>query len=348
MKVFKRIITVLLLPLIIIGGINYLIDPDYTLKKNYIPKLTSALLSGKSISGPVNINSRILKKDIISEFSSSPKILVLGSSRTLSLQKEIFPGKTFYNASVTNCTIQDMYVFTNILSQLDGLPSTIIICADQWLFGDSFSEIRWLNNRKDFKELFKQIDTTSNYKIPSKWKLDKEWIKELFSVRYMLRSLRYPKKTETFEITDTIVPSEMMLLPDGSRILPSEMTNVSAEESRKKALDYFYSSTDEHFNSLSEIHCQLFENLIAFFRQNNCQVIVFIPPYHPEAIRLFRESVQTEGIFKVDNYMKKLSEKYDFKIIGGTDPELLELSGDNFYDAVHLKPSSLANLFQDE
>ena len=69
MMIAKRILLTLVLPLIFIGGINFGIDPDYTLRTDYIKPLVQSLQEGKLVSGPVNVNSRLLKKEWINRMS---------------------------------------------------------------------------------------------------------------------------------------------------------------------------------------------------------------------------------------------------------------------------------------
>jgi hypothetical protein len=348
MQVAKKIFIILLLPLVLIGGTNYLLDPDYTLRRDYIPKLVEALSNGKMISGPVNINSRLLKKYWIETLPGNPEVLVLGSSRTLGLSKEAFPGKTFFNASVSNCTFQDMYAFLNLFEkkQKPIMPQTIIICADQWLFGSSFSEKRWLNYRGDFVEMLQTTGDLSASQFPSKWVLQKEWIKELFSVRYLVRSFRQRGKTETFEICNSIADNKMMFLPSGVRLLPKDVVNASEDEIKQRATDYFYSSGDEHFNKLSVLQCQLFEDFVNHLKAKKCEVILYIPPYHPETYRLMQQSPKYKGVFKVDDYLLRVAKNYQLKVAGATNPSKLNLSAADFYDGVHLKPEVLEDVFK--
>ena len=347
MQVAKKIILILLLPLVLIGGINYLIDPDYILRKDYMSTLVEALSNGKMVSGPMNINSRVLKKQWIDKLPFEPEVTVLGSSRTLGLSEEAFPGKTFFNASVTNCTFQDMYAFLNLFEKKqERLPETIIVCADQWLFGNAFVEKRWLNNRVDFVEMLQKTSDLSERQFPSKWELQKEWIKELFSVRYLVRSLRQRGKTETFQICNSIADNKMMFLPSGVRLLPKDVVNASEDEMKQRATNYFYSSGDEHFNELSVLQCQLFEDLVNYLKSHKCEVIIYIPPYHPETYRLMQQSPQCKGLFKVDDYLLRVAKNYQLKVAGATNRNKLNLSAADFYDGVHLKPEVLEDIFK--
>jgi hypothetical protein len=345
-KLFQRILTILIIPLMLIGGVNYHFDPDYTLRKDYIAPLAKALLEGKMISGPVNVNSRLLKKEWISQLPGTPEVLVLGSSHTLALSQQVFSGKSFINASVSNCTFQDMYAFLELFERKDRrLPKTIIICTDQWLFGNSFVEKQWLENKPEFMAMAKQIDLPLN-KIASKWDLDKEWIKELFSVRYLARSLRSLGKTEKFEICSAIDKEKMMFLPDGSRYIPERVVNTPENNISEIARNYFYSSKDEYFTELDQLQCRLFSGMINHLKNRNCTIILFIPPYHPETFQLLEKSEKTSGIFKAESYLQTFARENKLKLIGGSNPNSLNLGSTDFYDAVHLKPESLNTFFK--
>ena len=347
MKVYAKIFMILLLPLVFIGGINFRIDPDYSLRNNYISPLVTSLLEGKLISGPVNVNSRLLKKEWIERLPQTPEILVLGSSRTLALSQDVFAGISYFNASVTNCTFQDMYAILNLVQKKgNGLPHTIIICVDQWLFGKSFAEKRWLENRAEAIEMIQKAGIIPLKKFPYKWNIDKEWIKELFSVRYLMRSVRYMGKVEKFEICQSFEPDKMMFLPDGSRSIPQRVIDASEKEISENAHSYYYVSKDEYFTELDKFQCTLFEGMMKYLTANHCKVILFIPPYHPVTMHLLEQSNQTIGVLKAESYLKTFALTHNLKLIGGNHADSLNLSAIDFYDGVHLKPESLNRFFK--
>lgn len=347
MNILKKILLILGLPLILIGGTNYLFDPDYTLRNNYISPLVNTLLMDSAITGPVNINSRVLKKRWINKLPYLPDVVILGSSRTLALSSQAFPNQTFFNASVTNCTFQDMYIFLDLFENKWGkIPKTVVICADQWLFGNSFQEKRWLINRNEFIEMAKKIHVIDKlHEIPHKWDIEKEWIKELFSVKYLSRSITYHGKFEKFKTAHTADANKMMLLPDGSRRLPDNTTNVSEDKIIKRANEYFYQSKDEYFTQLDKEQCILFEGLINYLTSKNCNIILFIPPYNPVTYGLIVQTPETQGIIQTESYIRKFATA-KCTIIGGTNPVPQNLFCKDFYDGVHLKKATLNNLFK--
>jgi len=347
MKAVKQILLIVILPLMLIGGINYAIDPDYTLRKNHIPHLTDELVKGNCISGPVNINSRELKRQWIEKLPSLPNVLALGSSRTLALSHKTFPNETFFNASVTNCTFQDMYSFVYLIENKWGkLPENIIICVDQWLLGNNFKEKQWLVNRSSFIEMVKRTNCNKGFKIPSRWELDKEWIKELFSVKYLARSIKLRGQSEEFRVSNTWeINTSSTFMPDGSRILPNNIVNANENEVNKKAVEYFYSSNDERFNTLDPGQCQLLECLINYLEAKGCKIELFIPPYHPLTYQRYQQSAETKGIFEAEFFIKQNFKNQ--KIIGGTNPFELGLSTSDFYDGVHIKPEIIEQVLKD-
>lgn len=346
MKIVYRILTILILPLLILAAVNYHFDPDYTLRKDYISELTEQLLNENIVSGPVNINSRALKKQWIKNLPYSPELVVLGSSRTLPLTKETFENNSFFNTSLTNCTWQDMYAVVNWLDKKEGkFPAEVIICADQWLFNENFNEKRWLQNREDILEIV-QNTKISGKDFPSKWSFQKEWIKELFSVRYFIRSLRYRGKAEHFKATTEIDSTKMNLLPDGSRYLPKQLTEPSEETLHQAVENYVRTSNDELFSELSAQQCQLFENLLKLLQERQCKITLFIPPFHPLATTSYASNPKTSGLKKANKYIMQFKNQENINVIDCTDSLKFQFQPDDFYDAVHLKPTVLKAVFE--
>jgi hypothetical protein len=334
----------------LIGGLNIYVDPDYSLKTDYIPELVDALLEGKIVSGPENVNLRLLKKRWIERLPFSPEVLVLGSSRTLGVGQKSFQGQSFFNASVTNCTFQDMLAFLKLFTEkpTKQLPQTIVICADQWLFGNSFTEKQWLVNRKEAIEMAKIVGFSDWKKFQSKWELDKEWITELFSVRYMVRSISSFGKVEQFKICESINNKRMMFLPDGSRLISESITHFPEQEAAVKAKNYFLSSNDERFVALNQFQCQLFEAMISYLAADKSRnVVIYIPSYHPEIYDMIRKSEETSGTLKTETFILGLANYHHIKVIGATNPGDMQLKASDFYDAVHLKPEVLNKIINE-
>ncbi|PIF05014.1 MAG: hypothetical protein CSA36_08805 [Draconibacterium sp.] len=343
-KSILRVFVVIVLPLALIAGINYGIDPDYLLNRHYIKPLAKELLSGKMVEGPINVNSRMLKK-VWMQNMKTPEILILGSSRTLGLSQVTYPGKSFFNASVTNCSISDMYGFIGVCIEKGNFPLEVIICADQWLLGNRFVGQNQFDLRAEIAIADNAIDGKSRNRIKMKQEYFKEKLIQLFSVKYMLRALKIRGKSGLFQVADTVVTGKMMFFPDGSRGLPAEMENRTVEAVRKRAISYFYLSNDEKFVNIEAEKVEQMDRLLGYLKKKNCHVWLYIPPYHPRTWSLLQASDQHAGVFKTDEAYKRLAEKYGFSVVGASNPEVLSLTENDFYDGVHLKSKSLNRYF---
>ncbi|MCE4565302.1 hypothetical protein INQ51_13375 [Maribellus sp. CM-23] len=345
-KSLFKIGLIIVFPLVLIGMINYGIDPDYQLNRSYIKPLVSALLEGKNIAGPVNLNSRVLKKEWMAEREVS-EVLVLGSSRTLNLSHEVFRGKTFFNASVTSGSVEDMLGFLGIILDKGKFPEEIIVCADQWLFGDRFNDQAWLGLRN---EIHRFCDAAGMKGLASPWQMKNDYLKDrvvkIFSGRYTLRAMRLRGKSEPFVVSDSLLAGKMMILPDGARKLPAKIENTPLYESEELALQYCYGSADENFSDVQPEKIQQLSNMLHFLKQQGCRVSVFIPPYHPKAFDYYQKLPGYEGVFKAEEAVAEVAAQYRFRVIGSSDPSQLSLSGNDFYDGVHLKKEAISRLFK--
>ncbi|HYQ56869.1 MAG TPA: hypothetical protein VEP89_05920 [Draconibacterium sp.] len=348
-KVICRIVGIILLPIVLIAVVNYTIDPDFVLKTGYTKQIAMALNEGKMVAGPVNSNLRQIKKKWIEIMDEGPDILVLGSSRTISLSNNVFHGEHFFNASVSNCTFQDMYIFISLLEQQHfKYPEKVFICCDLWLFGNSFSEKRWLQNRSDFISLAEQSTTIPLKNIPPKWEIQKEWITELFSTRYLLRSVKTKGKKQEITICEKVDSTQMMLLPDGTRLSPARVTNINEVKTEELARHYFYNTDDEHFATIDPTQKILFDQLLILLKKKGSKPILYIPPYHPTTYELIKNEDQTKGIFQANDYVGLVAQQNNIKVVGAINPFDSGLQKSDFYDGVHLKKAALEQLFVKE
>ena len=330
-----------------IGIINYCFDVDYLLKKNYIPSLVQNLQAGKKVAGPFNIHSREFKVAWIDSLDSVPEIVVLGSSRTLNLRENSFSGKTFFNASVTNCTFNDMMSFLWLFEEKGKLPNEIIICIDQWLLGNVFHENKWKVLSSEYLKMAEKIGYSDKTKENYYWNLKKEYLTNLFSTRYLFRTLQYWNKKEHFISSDTIMPDKMMFFSDGSRKIPDYVEYKSESDISESAEKYFYEDGSEYFKVLDEQRKIQLEKILTYLDYQNCKVMLFIPPYHHETYKLIAQSEKTAGVIAVDNYIRNLADKYNnVTVIGATNPFEIGLNENDFYDGVHLKTETVNILFK--
>src|SRR5262249_54218857 len=75
----------------------------------------------------INFDLRALRREQIRLMAKAPDIVVFGGSRWQELHADIFPGKTIFNAYVSNDQVEDMMAITYLLDQANRLPKTLIL-----------------------------------------------------------------------------------------------------------------------------------------------------------------------------------------------------------------------------
>ena len=131
----------LLLPIpIIISIINYTVDPA-NIFKPVEENLAEILTQGKNIANFPNCDERLLQKFYIEKLKKPKEIIVVGSSRSMQIGKDIFQGHTFFNNSTSAAAIEDYISIYGIYKQKNLKPNVIIMGIDPFNRGARFDRV---------------------------------------------------------------------------------------------------------------------------------------------------------------------------------------------------------------
>src|SRR5579872_3887027 len=122
----------------LILAFNYYYDGgnQFFYKQKFEKKLTDALSVKNDVLICNNYDTRSFKKKILAKMTSRPKILILGSSRTMSIRHDFFNNTSFYNASVPSATLEDDIGFYYIYQKKGWKPDILVIGLDQWILNN--------------------------------------------------------------------------------------------------------------------------------------------------------------------------------------------------------------------
>ena len=104
----QKTILFLLPPFIILISVNYFGDPAKLFDDNYEKEIASLICQNKYVTNISNYDERILQKEIIQCVNKNPNVLVIGSSRTTTLNKYLLKDSSVLNLSVSGSTIEDL------------------------------------------------------------------------------------------------------------------------------------------------------------------------------------------------------------------------------------------------
>ena len=315
--------------LIIILLVNYLGDASRIFDNEYEKDMAKIMNKGKHITNFGNCDERILQKELILRWTYTPDIVIIGSSRTMQISSESFPGLSLFNNSVSSACLNDIIGIYQLYKDKNVVPEKIIIGIDPLIFSANHKDERW-RSIESYYYKFKNISYNKN-STAYKYKQLLSFTYFQSSVEYLKQKTKgiYPKETDSkFNATKT-------KLNDGSLIYGKKNREISISGIENK-VNLFLSydiKNYESFKSISETVWNDFEMLIRDMKKNNVKVEFFLAPYHPEIYKEF--SLKFQSVPEVENKIIVFANKNNIKIYGSFNPDNIELNGNHFYDGIH-------------
>ncbi|OGT37941.1 MAG: hypothetical protein A3F11_02920 [Gammaproteobacteria bacterium RIFCSPHIGHO2_12_FULL_37_14] len=323
---------------------------------NFENKLADSLLKNNSVFVCVNYNDRNIKKILLNKLKTSPAMLVLGSSRTMSLTSSLFSNLNFFNGSVTSANMEDDIALYYLFERRGWKPKTVLIGLDPWILNKSNGSSLWkatflYDYGKASRQFFGNKENLFQpYAKLSAWF---ENIIPLLSSSYLRSSIQnfIHKGDLSFKIIKSTqnqpndYPGCHLHLPDGTRLTSKEDESNSSERA-----DYAGAVEMHHFSSASLLpikdKMQIFEKFIAYLLRQGIKIIFYLPPYEPTAYSVIQSNPNYKMIQMTEDYFRASAAKYHIKIIGSYNPVALNLHSNDFIDEVHLKQKGINKIFK--
>jgi len=89
----------------------------------------------------------------------------------------------------------------------------------------------------------------------------------------------------------------------------------------------------------------MFEKFVKRLQKKGIRVIFYLPPYHPMAYQRLMKNPKYAIINDVEKYTRLMASKNKIQVIGSYNPEHLNLSGEDFFDAIHAKEPAIKKIF---
>ena len=327
-----KILIIVLLPLLIVVGLNYFLDPAKLFAKSYEKEIVDILINGNNATNIVNYDERRFQEDFIHN-KEKQDIIILGSSRTLLIRDEFYINKTLLNNSVSGASIEDIIAIYQIHKLNKSLPDKIYIGIDPWLFNDMNNQNRWHSISK-YYHLF-----TGNYLRNSESNSKKFF--ELFSLSYFQESIKsipqvlingfHPLKT------DSRSNKNNTKLIDGSLVYGETYRNATNKEIDDKAKIYIEDQiySIESFQNLSEKIMNEFELLIEDMRKSDVKIVFVLVPYHPMVFDKIKSEEKYINVLLSENYIMQFSREHNINVLGTFNPYAINFYEFDFYDGMH-------------
>lgn len=336
MQKFLVKITLTILPLIIVLVlVNYFGDSAKLFDNNHEKKLASIVNSNHNLTNISNYDERLFQKEIINGRDTVADIVVIGSSRTMLINSDLFPGKSLINNSVSGATIEDLVAIYHLYKLKDRLPEKIIIGLDPWTFNDNNKLERWKSLSKEYHAFHDSLVETDKY-----FKYH-----QLYSLSYFQSSIKslitQIKEGDEPMATDEIYNVTNTIHPDGSLTYAEAFRNASPKEIESKIISYLDGDIYgiENYKTISLKVKQELELLIEDMHTHGIEVMFFLSPYHPRVYQFLK--AHYSAIDQAEFYINTFASTRNIKVLGSFDPDRVDLGENDFYDAMHVREGGI-------
>jgi len=330
-----------------ISSINYYIDSLALFPNSYLDSASQKMVNGEIIAGLKNFDDRKFRKAMIQNTTYPVEWVAIGSSRTMQLrQRHILDGNiSFQNYSVAGASIEDYIgILAVYKKQHNALPKNIILGIDPWVFNRNNNQTRYKVLAKDINELLSEMNSTELVNTVADNNL-----KKLCSINYVKENIKFLKARKGinyYYIADSIEVDDYLREPDGSLHYPFYRRHPDFEKVKELAKNYtkgkVYSL--ENFSELA--NRELFNLFIDYLKENNVNIIFYLPPYNPITYDILKNNPKYAKIDEVENYLTSISKKKGITLIGSYNPHLYNLQSTDFFDGMHSLEKVYIDIFK--
>lgn len=334
-----------------VASVNYYFDPANLFNdRTYEAGIAQMLLDGRNVANITDYDERLLQKFYVSGLPQAKEVLVLGSSRAMNIGENLFPGKSFFNASVSSASLEDDEAILQMYRERGLLPKKLVLGVDPWIFNRKSGQTRW----KSLSEEYKRSQCLSTDCAVSNW--DPEYLRwskfqQLISFSYLRASLKAAReKRRGYYATDALELDVNIRGADGTIRYRTAFVNQTSDEvaavvQRHVAGKSIYSLDD--FRQLDPEYSAQFDALLTRLKQEHIEVLLVLSPYQYDMFKfLTAANSGFEMVVSAERMVRKLASKHGMTVLGSYDPQNVDCGRNDFYDEMHPRPSCIEKMFK--
>lgn len=338
--------------LLMVAALNWYVDSYAYLRITYDEIGTHMIDGGENVVGleESGFDDRSLLLACLKQQKEAKKVMVIGSSRVLNFDHTMFGTDSFYNAGLSESTIDDLLAVTGILVQDGKLPETMIIGVDSFLFNATHNNDRWtaLESYKNYMQIMIAGKWDENMPLPEKntGKDNAKWL----SLDYFRYNVTCIPKRQRFVVsyTDDWVTEQYMKHYDGSIAYQKELRDVNVEDvimltEQAMEEDVVYRMTD--YEEIDEESMLKLSWLIDYLKSQNVEVILYLPPYSPMMYDYIEAEEAFQITLEIEEQMLRMASEKQIALYGSYNPERSRLAMTDLYDVYHVKTEKMPDTY---
>ncbi len=131
--------------LVLIVAVNFMVDPAHLFDRHhaYERGLAQLLAERVNVENVQNYDHRLVQRYYVEQLSRRPEIISIGSSRSYQIRNEFFPGRFFFNNSVSQASLEDYVAIYGMYDGRSLRPATIVLGLDPWILNGHRNLTNW-------------------------------------------------------------------------------------------------------------------------------------------------------------------------------------------------------------
>ncbi|MDR1913151.1 MAG: hypothetical protein LBQ68_01525 [Clostridiales bacterium] len=331
---------------------NLIIAPISMSHQEFENSMAAYLVNGDTIYYKTNYNEQLVQALYIQNLDKAEISVVLGSSRSMLLSKEITSYESQYNNSVSGASFYDIVAILGMYYKRGILPRRVVIEISPWNFNDQYPDNRLLAiYENDYNEFYSKLDHSTDFEnkisILSNalsfvlFQDSLETIcKDLLNIFYVSKKLYTTKPDDTYYTK----------YPDGS----IEYGSATTEMPYNEILDKIHQASDgnermlssrmQGFSEIGEKNVKQLNALLSWIRENEIDVTIYLSPFAP-AIYEYCMSTDYSIVADVEEFLVSMSNKYGAELRGSYNPVNIGLADTDFYDCIHPRKEATKSIW---
>lgn len=348
MRSFGVKLLLVLLPVLLMVIGNVVFDPAHVLRDGPERRIVDLLMAGKPAGAIVNLDERRLVYDYLQRLPAAREVTVIGSSRGMQIRGRLFAGSTFFNASVSGATLEDLFAIAGEHARRGLLPRLMVIDLPPRLVGVVEGGDQW----RVMEAGYDVVADASGLPRPAPGRsIERDRIEAIVSPAYFQQALREVKARRSLRLAAPLEGTDQgALMPDGSRMYPRSVRDRTPEQVEgmavARAAALHRAPELAAFARVDAVSARRFEALIAFLRAHHVEVALVLAPFHPTLVRLLRASNDYGPFSTAEVFYRGLATRLAVPIGGSYDDVVAGCTGDEFYDSEHPRESCVARILR--
>ena len=324
---------------------NLYADPANLFNREYEQAAADILASGHNAANLSDMDDRTFIKLCLEQIDYPLDTLVLGSSRSIQLSRQVTGCENQFTAGVTGGDLRDAISFYLLADQLGKRPQRVIFVVEPWFLSQTGVNAR--ARIDEYVEFAKEVGTTPITTRTSQW----EKVKELFSLPYFQSSVAFlqagKQNQRTPTATDEYWSETDMRRQDGSYCYNAAYREAGKQvvDSRVQDLIKVPLELLQKFDGM-EPNCQAqLEAFLKRMQADGVEVVLMLAPFHPDYYAYMQQDAAFADVLQTETYYKQLAEQLGIRCFGSYNAQSLSLTGADFYDGLHPSEQALGKFF---